>query len=228
MGEVPAAGGTPVPYVSLRTDPYRAHALTLRYCGPRKRVLEIGCSTGYLSEAMARQGCRVTGVEIDPVAGEEAKRHCEQVLIGDIETLDLSALGSGYEVLMLADVLEHLRDPVTALKRLAPLLAPGGYAVISVPNVGNWGMRLALLAGRWEYTERGILDRTHLRFFTLRTIVRAVRDAGYSLRNLDASSPVPFNPPFLISRLAHAVGKLRPSFFAYQFIIVAVPAASQS
>jgi 2-polyprenyl-3-methyl-5-hydroxy-6-metoxy-1,4-benzoquinol methylase len=228
MGEAAPTTGTPAPYVSLRSDPYRAHALTLRYCGPNKRVLEIGCSTGYLSEAMGQQGCRVTGVEIDPVAAEAAKRYCERVLVGDIETLHPSVLGSGYEVLMLADVLEHLRDPVAALKRLAPLLAPGGYTVISVPNVGNWGMRLGLLAGRWDYTERGILDRTHLRFFTLRTIVRAVRDAGYSIRQLDASSPVPFNPPFLISRLAHAVGRLRPSFFAYQFIIVAVPAPNQS
>jgi 2-polyprenyl-3-methyl-5-hydroxy-6-metoxy-1,4-benzoquinol methylase len=228
MGDAPPPARTPPPYVSLRTDPYRAHALTLQYCGPGKRVLEIGCSTGYLSEAMARQGCRVTGVEIDPAAGEEAKRYCERVLIGDIETLDLSVLGSGYQVVMLADVLEHLRDPVAALKRVAPLLGPGGYAVISVPNVGNWGMRLGLLAGRWEYTERGILDRTHLRFFTLRTIVRAVRDAGYSIRHLDASSPVPFNPPLFISRLAHAVGRLRPSFFAYQFILVAIPAAGES
>ena len=217
----------PAPYVGLRTDPYRAHALTLRYCGSGKRVLEIGCSTGYLSEAMVRQGCRVTGVEIDAEAGDEAKRFCERVVIGDIEALDLSPVGTDFEVLMLADVLEHLRDPCAALRRLAPLLAPNGYAVISTPNVANWAMRLGLLAGRWDYTDRGILDRTHLRFFTLRTLTRTLNEAGYRIRQLDASTPVPFNPPVFISRLTHTIGTLRPSLFAYQFILVAAPVRAQ-
>ena len=209
------------PYVSLRTDPYRSHGLTLRYCGRDKRVLEIGCSTGYLSGALQRQGCRVTGVEVDPAAAHAARAHCEEVLIGDIETMDLSALGKGYDVLMLADILEHLVDPLATLCRLTPLLRAGGYAVISTPNVANWAMRLGLLIGRWNYTDRGILDRTHLRFFTLRTLLAMLGQAGLRAALVDASTPVPFNRSIMISRLAHDIGRLRPSLFAYQFIVVA-------
>jgi 2-polyprenyl-3-methyl-5-hydroxy-6-metoxy-1,4-benzoquinol methylase len=219
-----SAAPAPAPYVAMREDPYKAHSLVVGYCGANQRVLEVGCSTGYLSEALQRRGCRITGVEIDATAGEAARQWCERVVIGDVESMDLAPLGSGYDVLLLADVLEHLRDPVAALRRLRPLLAPNGYAVISVPNVANWAMRLGLLAGRWNYTERGILDRTHLRFFTRKTIQSTLADGGFDIRTFDLSAPLPLNPPAAISGLAHAIGRLRPSFFAYQFVIVAVPA----
>lgn len=218
-----SAAPAPAPYVALREDPYKTHGLVVGYCEANKRVLEIGCSTGYLSEALQRNGCRITGVEIDASAGAAAQRWCERVVIGDVETMDLAPLGAGYDVLLLADVLEHLRDPAAALRRLRPLLAPDGYAVISVPNVANWAMRLGLLAGRWNYTERGILDRTHLRFFTRTTIRSTLAEGRFDIRTFDLSAPVPLNPPVAVSRLAHAVARLRPSLFAYQFVIVAVP-----
>src|SRR5919204_1830354 len=188
-----------IPYVELRRDPYRADQLTLRYCGSGKRVLEVGCSTGMVSEGLRAQGCRVTGIEIDAAAARVAEQYCERVLVGDIERMDLSTVGNGYDVLLLADVLEHLRDPVPVLHRLGKLLAPDGYAVISVPNVANWAMRLGLLLGQWNYTERGILDRTHLRFFTLKTLKAAIREAGFTVQRLDVSAPVPLNPPDAIS-----------------------------
>jgi 2-polyprenyl-3-methyl-5-hydroxy-6-metoxy-1,4-benzoquinol methylase len=218
-----SAAPAPAPYVALREDPYKTHSLVVGYCGPNKRVLEIGCSTGYLSEALQRNGCRITGVEIDATAGAAAQRWCERVVVGDVETMDLAPLGAGYDVLLLADVLEHLRDPAAALRRLRPLLAPDGYAVISIPNVANWAMRLGLLVGRWNYTERGILDRTHLRFFTRTTIQSTLAEGRFDIRTFDLSAPVPLNPPLAISRLAHAIARLRPSLFAYQFVIVAVP-----
>ncbi|HET9849717.1 MAG TPA: class I SAM-dependent methyltransferase [Candidatus Dormibacteraeota bacterium] len=212
-----------IPYVALRRDPFKAHQLTLRYCGRDKRVLEVGCSTGMVSEALQAQGCRVTGIEIDAGAARVAEQYCERVLVGDIEQMDLSAAGDQYDVLLLADVLEHLREPVSVLHRLGSLLGPNGHAVISVPNVANWAMRLGLLAGRWNYTERGILDRTHLRFFTLKALKAAIRDAGFTVEHLDVSAPVPLSPPVAISGLAHRVALLRPSLLAYQFIVVARP-----
>lgn len=214
---------SPAGYVALREDPYKTHSLVVGYVGSDKRVLEVGCSSGYVSRALQERGCRVTGIELDLAAAAEAKRWCERVLVGDIESLDLGALESGYDVLLLADVLEHLRDPVVALRRLRPLLSPTGYAVISVPNVANWAMRLGLLAGRWNYTERGILDNTHLRFFTLRTIRSTLADGGFRIQTLDVSCPVPLNPPVAVSRLAHSLGRLRPSLLAYQFVVVASP-----
>jgi len=213
----------PEGYVALREDPYKTHSLVVGYCGSDKRVLEVGCSTGYVSRALQARGCRVTGVELDPIAAAQAQRWCERVVVGDIETLDPGQLGSDYDVLLLADVLEHLSDPVAALRRVRPLLSPSGYAVISVPNVANWAMRLGLMAGRWNYTDRGILDNTHLRFFTLRTIRSTLAEGGFKVLKLDLSCPVPMNPPVAVSRLAHSLGHLRPSFFAYQFVLVASP-----
>lgn len=219
----PSESQTAIAYVPLQRDPFKAHQLTIRYCGHNKRVLEVGCSAGMVSAALQAQGCRVTGIEIDPAAARAAQPFCERVLVGDIEQMDLATVGRDYDVLLLADVLEHLREPVPVLRSLGRLLAGEGYAVISVPNVANWAMRLALLAGRWSYTDRGILDRTHLRFFTLKTLRAAIREAGFTIRTFDVSAPVPLNPPAVISGAAHRIALLRPSLFAYQFIVVAQP-----
>jgi 2-polyprenyl-3-methyl-5-hydroxy-6-metoxy-1,4-benzoquinol methylase len=125
-----------------------------------------------------------------------------------------------FDVVLLGDVIEHLRDPVAALARLRPLLRPGGRVVLSTPNVANWAIRLALLFGRWRYTDRGILDRTHTRLFTRATLAEALEAAGYRVERIDFSVPFPGDSDTL-DGLAHAIGALRPSLFAYQFVAVA-------
>ena len=97
---------------------------------------------------------------------------CEHVYVGDLNTFDVDQLPHDYEVLLFGDTLEHLPDPAAVLRRLRTRLAPGGHLVLSIPNVANWAMRLGLLAGHFDYTDRGILDRTHLRFYTRRTLIQ--------------------------------------------------------
>ena len=124
---------------------------------------------------------------------------------------------------MFGDTLEHLADPVAVLRRLRPALADDGALVVSIPNVANWAMRLGLLAGRFRYTERGILDRTHLRFYTARTVREMLAEAGFRTESLVASVPVPLIGWRPLLALAHRIGNYRPSLFAYTFVIVARP-----
>ena len=207
-------------YVPLSERPHRAHAKLLAAVGEGKRVLDVGCSSGYLSEPLATRGNTIVGIELDPDAARAAEAFCERVLVGDVETMALPLDPASFDVVLCGDVIEHLRDPVATLARLRPFLKPGGRLVLSTPNVANWAIRLSLLAGRWRYTDRGILDRSHTHLFTRSTLAEAVRRAGFDVDRIDASVPVPGGSDRL-DALAAAVGRLRPGLFAYQFVLVA-------
>ena len=157
-----------------------SHALILDLVGHNKHVLDIGCSTGYLAKVLLERGCSVDGVEIDTAAAARAEEFCGRVVVGSLDELDLLAeLGAGsYDVLVLGDVLEHLVDPGAVLRRVTPLLRPQGSVVISVPNITHGSVRLSLLEGRFEYTEVGLLDRTHVHFFTRASLQRLLRECG--------------------------------------------------
>jgi 2-polyprenyl-3-methyl-5-hydroxy-6-metoxy-1,4-benzoquinol methylase len=183
-------------------------------------VLDVGCSSGYLAEPLAARGNTIVGLELDAGAAREAERFCEQVLVGDVETMELPFAPASFDVVLCGDVVEHLRDPVAALARLRPLLRPDGRLVVSTPNVANWAIRLSLLGGRWRYTDRGILDRSHTHLVTRATLRDALETAGYRVERIDFSVPVPGGSDAL-DAAAYAVGRLRPSLLAYQFVAVA-------
>jgi len=212
-------------YVQLQTIPYRGHHLlaqaVLDVTRPGDRVLEGGVSSGYFAAVLADAGLRVDGHEIDPAAAEEARRVCEHVFVGDLDTFDPAELPHDYEVLLFGDTLEHLPDPPAVLARLRTRLVPGGHLVLSIPNIANWAVRLGLLAGHFDYAERGILDRTHLRFYTRATLVDMLGQAGFEVTRLVATVPVPALRSEAPARLAHRVGNLRPSLFAYTFVVTA-------
>jgi SAM-dependent methyltransferase len=146
------------------------------------RVLEVGCATGYMSEVLHRRlACRVTGIELLAEAAALAGPSCERVLVGDIEALDLAAAlpGERFDLVLFADVLEHLRNPGAVLARVRPLLAADGAVIASIPNVAHGSVRLALLGGEFRYGETGLLDRTHLRFFTRDSVEELFETSGY-------------------------------------------------
>jgi 2-polyprenyl-3-methyl-5-hydroxy-6-metoxy-1,4-benzoquinol methylase len=215
-------------YVPLQRTPYRGHQLVIdtvtRHSTAGDWVFEGGVSSGYVAAELVARGLKVDGAEIDPDAAEEAREHCDTVLVGDLQQLDLTPLRSDYRVMLFADTVEHVADPASVLRRVRPRLRPDGALVLSVPNVANWAIRLSLLFGRFRYTERGILDRTHLRFFTKRTLVELVEEAGYRVVDVTASVPVPGVTWAPLCALAHRIGNLWPSFFAYTFVVTAVPA----
>src|SRR5581483_11301496 len=195
-------------YVALRDIPYRGHWLVqqavLARTKPGDHVLDAGTSTGYLARRLVAEGRRVDGAELDPTAAAVAREVCDFVWVGDLSRLDPADLPRPYDVILFADTLEHLPDPPAVLRRLRERLAPGGH-----------------LGGRFRYTERGILDRTHLRFYTKKTAVEMVEEGGFRVTSVTGSIPVPLVKSPAVCRLAHHVGNLRPSLFAYTFVITA-------
>lgn len=135
---------------------------------PGARVLEVGAHGGYFSAALRAHGCHVTALEKDPRAAALASAHADRLLVGDAEDPAVwAALSDPVDVVCLMHVLEHFVDPWAVLRRVRTRVAVGGRALALLPNVACWRVRKALfLAGAFEYQETGILDRTHLRFFT--------------------------------------------------------------
>ncbi len=156
------------------------HAFALSMIGYNKSVLEVGCSSGYITKVLVEQGCSVVGMEIDPVAAEIAEEWADQVVVGDLDDADTWSYvkDESFDVVSLCDVLEHLRDPLESLRQAVRKLKPTGFLVISLPNVAHGDVRIALMNGKFRYANWGLLDRTHLRFFTLETIRKLLHEAG--------------------------------------------------
>ncbi|HEX2181591.1 MAG TPA: methyltransferase domain-containing protein [Rubrobacteraceae bacterium] len=161
-------------------NPHSSHALIVELVGHDKRVLDVGCASGYLAAALAERGCDVVGIEVDPEAARRAEEHCERVLVGDVESMDLDGPleQEAFDVIVFGDVLEHLKEPLRTLERLKPFLRDDGFVVASIPNVAHGSVRLALFQGRFQYQRLGLMDDTHLRFFTRESVERLFDDAG--------------------------------------------------
>lgn len=142
-------------------------------------VLDVGCASGDLARALVERGYRVSGVDVDAEAVERARDVLVEAVVADLETDSLTGLLEGpYDVVILADVLEHLTEPHRHLAAARELLAPGGVVLASIPNVAHGALRLALLQGRWHYTAEGLLDTTHMRFFTYDTVLELFQGCG--------------------------------------------------
>lgn len=151
-----------------------------------RRVFDVGCGAGAFGWLLKRQrrNVEVTGLEMVEHAAAKARRVLDCVIVGSIETMDLPFADGHFDCIVCADVLEHLVEPATVLKKLARVLAPDGLVVISIPNVRYFAVIESLSLGRWQYMDRGILDRTHLRFFTRPELEALIRDAGLELCEL--------------------------------------------
>ena len=156
-------------YTHFDETPGSTHNVVTDLVPKGGRVLEFGCATGYMSRVLRdRRGCTVVGVELVPEAAAQAEKECERVIVGDAEALDYEALlgEDRFDAITFADVLEHLRDPGQLLRKIRPFLKEDAVVIASIPNVAHGNVRLALLAGEFRYRPSGLLDDTHLRFFT--------------------------------------------------------------
>jgi len=149
-------------------------------------ILDIGCSSGNFGEIIIKEKkCTVDGIEIDDDDFNEAKKKLRNVYKLDIETDDLSVIKSKYDYVYFGDVIEHLKDPITSLKRVKKLLENDGQIIFSIPNMAHLSVRLMLLQGKLEYGETGLLDKTHLHLYTHDEIQRVFKVAGYQITKLD-------------------------------------------
>ena len=203
-----------------------SHRLVLDAVADSSRVLDVGAATGYLARELRRRGCAVTCVEVDPGAAAVAEADGLETIRGDItDPATRSVLPRGVDAVLFADVLEHLYDPLATLRFAHELLAPGGRVVASIPNVAVWHARRELLAGRFPYSDHGIFDRTHLRFFTRATARELAERAGFAVaseRFAPASLPFEARAGGL-ARLRERAARARPELFALQFVLVLEP-----
>jgi 2-polyprenyl-3-methyl-5-hydroxy-6-metoxy-1,4-benzoquinol methylase len=157
-----------------------SHAAMLRMVGFNKRVLEAGCASGHVSEKLSAQGCSVVGIEIDAAVVEPAKQWLERVIVGNFDDPAVwqELEGELFDAILFGDVLEHLKDPLATLRESLRFLAPSGTVVISVPNIAHADVKIALVKGQFPYSDDGLLDRTHISFFTKESLLKLVKDAG--------------------------------------------------
>ena len=151
-----------------------------RVLGRPRTALDVGCGRGQNGALAKAKGARVTGIENWPASVAAARERLDEVVDADIESDEAArALGNRkFDTVIFGDVLEHTRDPRAVLERFLPFVEDGGHVLVSLPNVAAWPVRLQLLAGRFEYAKKGILDETHLRFFTRESATRLVEEAG--------------------------------------------------
>lgn len=163
-----------------------AHAYALRMIGRDKRVLELGAASGDVTRALTARGCEVTVVEVDESLRADLEEVAERTIIGDLNNPDtLSQVEGTFDAVLCGDVLEHLLHPDEVLTRVGLMLRPDGQVVVSLPNVAHIDVRMALLEGRFEYHPTGLLDNTHIRFFTSKTIDQLVDDAGLVITTMN-------------------------------------------
>jgi len=144
-------------------------------------ILDVGCGSGklgrYLKSLVPTRV--VMGIEFNPAVAAEARAVLDAVVVGDVAVLELPFEAGYFDCLICADILEHLVDPWTVLRKLKPLLKHDGILLCSIPNIRHYTAFLRLAVHGWEYTDYGLFDRTHLRFFSLRTMDQLLAQAGY-------------------------------------------------
>lgn len=204
--------------------------LVRRFALRRGMLLDLGAAGGELGEALRGQFDRSIGIESDLDRIGELKRRFDSVVIGDLERME--QLPGPADAIVLADVLEHLRSAGRILHRVRESIHPEGTLFVSVPNIANITIRIGLLLGIFTYRERGILDETHLRFYTLKSIRAQLESSGFRIIAV-AGSSVPLRlilgsrtPEIVLragERILTLVTRMWEALFAYQIILVARP-----
>jgi methionine biosynthesis protein MetW len=169
----------PLRYDGHTSDPLEAAGVIAGLMPANKRVLDVGCGTGSLSRLLVDlRGALVVGIEPDPKRATIARKRGIDARDGFFDEATASSLGK-FDVVVFADVLEHLPDPASALQLTRQVLKSDGMVIVSVPNVAHWSVRLELLFGRFNYQSCGIMDATHLRWFTEYSLRAFFESSGY-------------------------------------------------
>jgi SAM-dependent methyltransferase len=183
-----------------------------------QRIFDVGCAAGNLAAKLKAVGKEVVGVDCVPELVASAKKIADRVYLADVEAFEIPEEERPFDAILYADVLEHLRDPLSLLKKHRPHLAPGGSVVASIPNVQYYKLLGAAAMGCWDYADGGMLDKTHVRFFGWINIEELFVGAGYKIicrkRNVVASKFLRLLNGLLLGCL--------DNFLTYQYYICAV------
>ncbi|MEO6571280.1 MAG: bifunctional glycosyltransferase/class I SAM-dependent methyltransferase [Ilumatobacteraceae bacterium] len=236
MGFGGGMGAADEPY-AVKHDPGTSHGRLVAWTArlPPSRVLDLGCSDGSLAKLFTDQGHTVTGVDL--IKHDDVAERVSSFVEADLEDGVPLEVGDGYDVIIAADVVEHLSRPDRLLGSLHDRLGADGVVLVSVPNVSHWYPRARIVLGKFDYDRRGILDAGHLRFFTRRSFIRLTERAGYV-----ATRCVPVGLPLevlsrsgsqsriarrIVSSLDHVGLLVLPGLFAFQYVVELRPAPSR-
>ena len=204
----------PLYYLNIRDD-------LIRLIPPQaKSILEVGCAGGMTGKALREKGFKeIVGIEVNEEVTQTGRSYYDKLIIGDVEKVSLPFEKEHFDCILYGDVLEHLVDPWRVLKRHHAFLKRGGTILCSIPNVRHYKIiKKLVLRGKWEYTEVGIMDRTHLRFFTFDSIRRMIEEAGFEIKGF-IKHPSGAHWLKLLNRL---LGNRLINFLVRQYIVVAV------
>jgi len=225
----------PAEFTSTESENYFEHLrseIADKVPATAKRILEVGCGAGETGRFLKQQETEreVVGIEFDEGAGSKASEVLDDVFVGDIETMELPYKKGYFDCLIFADVLEHLKEPEETLKKLIPLLAHGGTVLMSIPNTQHYSLINQLIEGKWTYGDEGLLDRTHLRFFTLLEIEEMLKRVGLGDYKIDSKMVDNHyrkgtKGTLKIGRwqVDNLDAKEMSRFFAFQYIVTAKP-----
>ena len=216
----------------IKQSRYSSHYYAQQLTGANHEVLDIGCGEGFLAVELAKNGNRVTGVDALPEAAKSAalddyySADLDDGLDGVVRRIN----GKRFDRVLLLDILEHLRNPGRILEQCHELVQKNGQVIVSVPNIANIHTRLLLMMGKFDYTERGLLDSTHVRFYTRKTAKAMLEQAGYRIVG-QKMAVVPIELALgispktilfkMLNRMLGALTALMPTLFGYQIILVA-------
>jgi len=200
-----------------------------------QRVVEVGCSSGALARAYIaeNQGCEYIGIEIDPQYAERAASICSSIICADVETLDEETFASLFpsDCWIFGDSLEHLRDPWALLTRVRGALPDSARIIACIPNAQHWSVQARLNSGTFRYEDQGLLDRTHLRWFTRITMIELFHSTGYEVVELSGrifDEPARQKVLPSIRAMAFATGNdpqvAEEDSLSFQYVFVAAPA----
>ena len=225
-------------YTQLGIDDDEAHSKVLALVPPASRVLEVGAATGYMTEALRAKGCEVTALEPNPDAVAAARSRGIDVRCAFLRDVR-DEIGT-FDCVLLVDVLEHVYDAQEILRDCRSVLRPHGNIVVSVPNVAHWSIRWNLLRGRFEYTKTGLMDDTHVKFYTSRTLEALVNSVGLRVRHRDHTlglysyPQVPRSIDQVVNvswhrrKLVRWLVRQRPALFGFQHVLVLEPGDAQA
>lgn len=199
-------------------EKHSRHRMLVELASQGKKILELGCAAGYITRHLNERGCKVTAIEIDAEAAERARPWCEKLIVHDLNQPGwVQEAGGGFDTVLCGDVLEHLVQPDTALRQVKDLLAPGGRVIICLPNIAHIRVRVRLLFGNFDYAPAGIMDATHLRFYTYKTARELIEGCGFRI--------VSYYPQVGGSALTRWLRLAFHTLFAGGMMFIAIPAA---
>lgn len=205
---------------------FSSHETILRLIGGGESILDLGASNGILYNELKNRGFKVTCVDFEEPSKVSLPK--EDYIYCNLENYESLKLDQKYDYIILADVIEHLRNAPGLLQYIKKFLKEDGKVIISVPNIAIWVYRLSLFLGLFDYTEKGTLDETHVRFYTKKTILKLIQDSNYSVEEFRPTS-LPFEVVFkgmsgnviikMIEYGYYGFAFLWQKLFAYQFVI---------